>query len=36
MKEGVVMKKEYKKPMIPVNVQSMVCAMCNQGTCNGR
>lgn len=30
------MKKEYKKPVIPENVQSMFMAMCGQGTCNGR
>lgn len=36
MKEGVVMKKEYKKPIIPENVQSMVCYQCNQGACNGK
>lgn len=30
------MKKEYKKPVIPKDVQSMVCAMCGQGTCNGK
>lgn len=29
-------KKENKKPIIPENVQTMLCAMCGQGTCNGK
>lgn len=30
------MKKQYKKPIIPKDVQSVLCAMCSQGTCNGK
>lgn len=30
------MKKEYVKPSIPNDVQSIVINICSQGTCNGK